>query len=316
MKQIIKIPDEHYGKRLDQAAAILLPEYSRSRIQHWIKQGHVLVDGEVRRPRDQVRGGEQLEINIQDENENTNCLPEDLPISVVYEDDDLIVIDKAAGMVVHPAAGNYAGTLQNALLFHYPALNTIPRAGIVHRLDKDTSGLMVIARSLRAHTSLVNQLQTRQMGREYEALVYGVMVAGGTVDEPIGRHPIDRKRMAVVANGKSAITHYRVITKFGQHTHIRVKLESGRTHQIRVHMTHIKHPLIGDPVYGGRRKIPAGASERLIEALNNFPRQALHAAQLELQHPADGETMRWQSALPADIQQLLDVLTEEANDRA
>ena len=313
LKLLIEIPEEYYGKRLDQTLAVLLPDYSRSRLQRWIREGRVLVDGQVFRPRDTVHGGEKVEVDAAESAEKSNCEPEDLPISVSYEDDDLIVLVKAAGMVVHPAAGNYSGTLQNALLFHYPDLIAIPRAGIVHRLDKDTSGLMVIARSLRAHSNLVEQLQTRQMGREYEAVVNGIMVAGGTVDEPIGRHPVDRKRMAVVRNGKQAITHYRVIKKFRQHTHIRVKLESGRTHQIRVHMSYIKYPLVGDPVYGGRRRIPAGASEQLIEQLDSFPRQALHAVQLELQHPADGKSMLWQSALPDDMRQLINLLADETN---
>ena len=311
MKLEIEIPDDYCGKRLDQSIASLLPEYSRSRLQHWIREGKVLVDGKIRRPRDAVHGGEKIVVDATEVALSTHCEAEDLPVSTIYADEDLIVVNKAAGMVVHPAAGNYTGTLQNALLFHYPDLIAIPRAGIVHRLDKDTSGLMVVARSLKAHKSLVEQLQTRQMGREYEAVVYGVMVAGGTVDEPVGRHPVDRKRMAVVPNGKSAISHYRVIKKFRQHTHIRVKLESGRTHQIRVHMTHIKYPLIGDPVYGGRHRVPAGASERLVDIINHFPRQALHAIQLELVHPSSGETMRWQSRLPDDIQQLVDILTEE-----
>jgi len=313
LKQTIEIPENYRGKRLDQALAVLLPDYSRSRLQQWIRAERVLVDGKVYRPRDMLHGGETVEVDTTEIASEVNCEPEDLPVSVVHEDEDIIVLDKAAGMVVHPAAGNYTGTLQNALLFHYPDLSAIPRAGIVHRLDKDTSGLMVIARSLRAHSSLVEQLQTRQMGREYEAVVHGVMVAGGTVDEPIGRHPVDRKRMAVVRNGKPAITHYRVITKFRQHTHIRARLESGRTHQIRVHMSYIKYPLVGDPVYGGRRRIPAGASEQLIEELNHFPRQALHAVQLELQHPADGKTIQWQSALPEDIQHLIDLLASESS---
>jgi len=311
LKLEIEIPEEYCGKRLDQALASLLPEYSRARLQRWVRDGRVLVNGLKHRPRDIIQGGERIEMDVIESDENSQCVPEDLPISVVYEDKDIILLEKPAGMVVHPAAGNYSGTLQNALLFHYPELAAIPRAGIVHRLDKDTSGLMVVAHSLKAHTSLVQQLQTRQMGREYEAVVNGVMVAGGTVDEPIGRHPVDRKRMAVNRNGKPAVTHYRVLQKFRQHTHIRAKLESGRTHQIRVHMAYIKYPLVGDPVYGGRRKIPAGASDRLVEALNNFPRQALHAVQLQLQHPASGEIMQWQSGLPEDMQQLIDLLAEE-----
>jgi len=314
LKQTIEIPENYHGKRLDQALAILLPDYSRSRLQHWIREKRVLVNGKVYRPRDMLHGGETVEVDTAEIASQVDCTPENLPVTVVHEDEDIIVLVKAAGMVVHPAAGNYTGTLQNALLFHYPDLSMIPRAGIVHRLDKDTSGLMVIARSLRAHSSLVEQLQTRQMGREYEAVVNGVMVAGGTVDEPIGRHPVDRKRMAVVRNGKPAITHYRVIRKFRRHTHIRVKLESGRTHQIRVHMSHIKYPLVGDSVYGGRRRIATGVSEQLIEVLSHFPRQALHAVQLELQHPADGQTIRWQSALPEDMQQLIDLLANESSD--
>jgi 23S rRNA pseudouridine1911/1915/1917 synthase len=255
-----------------------------------------------------VQGDEQLDLEIILSDDESLCEPQNIPISVVFEDDDLIVVDKSAGMVVHPAAGNYDGTLQNALLFHYPELAPIPRAGIVHRLDKDTSGLMVIARSLPAHASLVKQLQLRQMGRQYEAVVQGVMVAGGKVDEPIGRHPVDRKRMAVVRNGKSAITHYRVIQKYQWHTHIRVRLETGRTHQIRVHMAHIKYPLVGDPVYGGRRRIPAGAPGELVDLLGSFPRQALHATQLELRHPVSNESMQWQSELPPDMRQLIDEL--------
>ena len=312
MKHSAKIPEEFCGKRLDQAVSELWPDYSRARLQRWIREGHLTLDGTVTRPRQTVRGGELVEVEFELSDDETSCEPEDLPINLIYKDDDLILIDKAAGMVVHPAAGNYRGTLQNALLFHFPELGAIPRAGIVHRLDKDTSGLMVVARSLRAHSSLVQQLQSRQMGREYEALVHGVLVAGGTVDEPIGRHPVDRKRMAVHRNGKPAVTHYRVLKKFRQHTHIRVRLETGRTHQIRVHMAYIRYPLIGDPVYGGRRRIPAGASPRLIQALNDFPRQALHAVRLQLIHPASGEQLSWQSSLPMDMQQLIEVLSQDS----
>lgn len=313
MKLRIKMPEKYRGRRLDQALASLLPEYSRTRLQRWIRDGQVLVDGLKRRPRDATRGGEWVAISVIDSDENSQCESEDLPISVIYEDSDIILVDKAASMVVHPAAGHYSGTLQNALLYHYPELVAVPRAGIVHRLDKHTSGLMVVARCLRAHTSLVRQLQTRQMGREYEAVVVGVMVSGGTVAEPIGRHPVDRKRMAVNRNGKPAVTHYRVLQKFRQHTHVRVKLESGRTHQIRVHMSHIKYPLVGDPVYGGRRRMPAGASDRLVRVLGHFPRQALHATQLVLQHPASGKVLQWQSRLPDDMQQLVRLLAEESD---
>ena len=314
MKLTIIIPEEHCGKRLDQSLAALLPEYSRARLQQWIRGGDITLDGQTHRPRDIVQGGEQIQVDVTEVDENAKCEAQDLPITVVYEDEDLLIINKKAGMVVHPAAGNYTGTLQNALLFHYPDLRAIPRAGIVHRLDKETSGLMAVARSLKAHGSLVRQLQSRQMGREYEAVVNGVMVAGGAVEEPIGRHPVDRKRMAVVSNGKPAKTHYRVITKFKRHTHIQVKLDSGRTHQIRVHMTHIKYPLVGDPVYGGRRQMPAGASDRLIETLSSFPRQALHAIRLEVEHPSSGEAMQWCVELPDDMQNLLSVLAEPRND--
>ena len=259
-----------------------------------------------------MQGNEALEVDIELSGEPGACEPQNIPVTVVFEDQDLIVIDKPAGMVVHPAAGNYSGTLQNALIFHYPELVSIPRAGIVHRLDKDTSGLMVIARSLPAHAGLVDQLQSRQMGRQYEAVVHGVMVAGGTVDEPIGRHPVDRKRMAVIRNGKHAVTHYRIVQKYPWHTHIRVRLETGRTHQIRVHMAHIRYPLVGDPVYGGRRRIPAGAPEGLVHVLRDFPRQALHAVQLELVHPVTHEPMQWQSNLPEDMQRLIGTLKQYA----
>lgn len=313
LKISIEIPEECRGLRLDQALASLLPEYSRSQLQRWIRAGHVRVSGQLMKQRDSVRGGEQVEVNAPDEQESTDCEPQDLPIDLVFADEDLIVINKAAGMVTHPAAGNWDGTLRNALLFHYPELANLPRSGIVHRLDKATSGLMVVARSLRAHTSLVRQLQERQMGREYEAVVNGVMVAGGSVDEPIGRHPVDRKRMAIVSNGKPAVTHYRIVQKFDSHTHIRVKLETGRTHQIRVHMAYIKYPIVGDPVYGGRRKVPSGASEVLMSELRSFPRQALHAARLELIHPRHDELVSWQVPLPEDMQQLIGLLEESAH---
>lgn len=316
MKQTLEIPAESSGQRFDQAVSSLLPEYSRSRIQIWIKDGQIRLDGEICRPKDKVNGGEHVEISLVEAPLDDNCQPENIPISVIHEDKDILVVDKVAGMVVHPAAGNYSGTLQNALLFHYPQLESIPRSGIVHRLDKDTSGLLVIAKTLTAHTSLVKQLQDRSMGRRYQAIVAGRMVAGGTVDEPIGRHPVDRKRMAVVRNGKTAVTHYRVKTRFQNHTHIIVKLETGRTHQIRVHMAHIRHPLTGDPVYGGRRKIPAAADPRLVTVLDNFPRQALHAAELELGHPATGDLISWSSPLPDDMTELLDTLAEYSPDHA
>ncbi len=237
--------------------------------------------------------------------ENRGIEPQDIPLNVVYEDTDLIVLNKPAGFVVHPAAGNPDGTLQNALLFYYPELRLMPRSGIVHRLDRDTTGLMVVARTLQSHTDLVRQLQARQMEREYEAIVNGVMIAGGRVDALIGRHPVNRKRMAVVTNGKDAITHYRVLEKFRAHTHIRLKLESGRTHQIRVHMSHIRYPIVGDPVYGGRKKIPVGATSILKKLLLEFPRQALHARRLTLLHPANKKQIGWEAPTPSDMQTLL-----------
>jgi 23S rRNA pseudouridine1911/1915/1917 synthase len=304
-----EIPAEMHGLRLDQALSQLFPQYSRAQIQKWIKQKQVLVNGQGCLPKTIIQGGEDIFMEVQAEPQ-TRCEPEDMPLDVIYSDEQLIIVNKPAGMVVHPAAGNPDGTLQNALLFHFPELGYVTRAGIVHRLDKDTSGLMVVARTLEAHTSLVEQLQSRRMGREYEAIVNGVMIAGGTVNEPIGRHPVDRKRMAVVRNGKPAVTHYRVIQRFAAHTHLRVKLETGRTHQIRVHMAYIRHPIIGDKVYGGRQRVPAGASTEMLHILRSFPRQALHAVRLELIHPASGEIMYWSSPLPDDMHALLEKLRE------
>lgn len=305
-----RIGDELAGKRLDQALALLFPDYSRSRLQQWVKEGRVTVDGAPCRPRDKVLGGEQVSLEAHLE-EQVECRPQPIELSIVYEDEALIVIDKPAGLVVHPAAGNPDGTLQNALLHHDPGLIQLPRAGIIHRLDKETTGLLVIARSPVAHKRLVEQLQARAFDREYRAVVSGVMTAGGSVDEPIGRHPTQRTRMAVNYSGKEAVTHYRVLERFRAHTSLRVKLETGRTHQIRVHMAHIRHPLVGDPVYAGRLRQPAGASEALREQLRGFRRQALHARRLGLSHPLSEEWMEWESPLPEDMQILLQVLRED-----
>lgn len=309
------IPTELAGLRLDQALAVVFAEYSRARLQQWIRDGQVLVDARQPRPRDKVHGGERVELRAVLEPVDT-WQPEPIGLSIVYEDEDLIVIDKPAGLVVHPAVGNRAGTLLNALLHHAPELATIPRAGIVHRLDKDTSGLLVVARNLTAQKRLVEQLQARSVHREYHAVVVGMLTAGGTVDAPIGRHPVQRKRMAVVANGKPAITHYRVAERFRAHTYVRVQLETGRTHQIRVHMAHIHHPLLGDPVYGGRLRIPAGASEAFAAALRGFKRQALHAGHLGLVHPRSGAAVAWDSPLPADLQALLAALRADASEES
>ncbi|MBU1190737.1 MAG: 23S rRNA pseudouridine(1911/1915/1917) synthase RluD [Gammaproteobacteria bacterium] len=305
-----QIPATAAGQRLDQVLAELFPDYSRSRLQQWVRAGEVLVDGAQRKAKDRVLGGEQIRIAAELE-EATGVMAQDITLDVVYEDQDLLVINKPAGMVVHPAAGNPDGTLQNALLHYDASLNTVPRAGIVHRLDKDTSGLLVVARNLTAHQSLVAQLQARTVKREYLALVWGLLVAGGTVDAPIGRHSTDRKRMAVTSFGKPAITHYRIETRYRGHTLVRVNLETGRTHQIRVHMTHLRYPLLGDPVYGGRPRVPAGMSATARAAVLAFNRQALHATRLSLRHPANDEVMEWHAPLPADMVEIIRVLEED-----
>lgn len=306
-----RIPDADAGRRLDQVLAELFPGFSRSRLQQWVKAGEVLLNGRAVAARYKVAGGETVVIGAELPGDST-VGPQDIPLDIRYQDDQLLVVNKPAGLVVHPAAGNPDGTLQNALLHYDPALALLPRAGIVHRLDKDTSGLMVVARSLAAHKSLVEQLQARSVHREYLALVQGQVTAGGSVDAPVGRHPRDRLRMAVVPSGKPALTHYRVLERFPAHTLLLVRLETGRTHQIRVHMASIHHPLVGDPLYGGRARVPRGASERLREALIGFRRQALHARRLELQHPATGDLVAWEVEMPADLVRLLDVLREAA----
>ncbi len=307
----VHVPAEMFGMRLDQAAAQLFPDYSRSRIQNWIKDGTLKVDGEAKRPRDKLNGGEAISVRTElpriEEHEG-----EAIPLDIVHEDDDILVINKPAGLVVHPAAGHDSGTLMNALLHHCPDIDQVPRAGIVHRLDKDTTGLMVVAKTIAAQTELVSQLQERSMGREYEAVVNGVMTGGGSVDEPLGRHSKNRQKMAVVGLGKEAVTHYRVLEKFRAHTHIRLKLETGRTHQIRVHMAHINYPLVGDQMYGGRFRLPKGCSPTMQKVMRNFRRQALHAKKLELWHPGTGELVSWEVDLPEDMQKLLDVLKKDA----
>ena len=304
------IPVSHSGQRLDQALAALLPDYSRSRLKTWIEGGEVQVDGETRRPRDRVLGGETVSIDAAIEAE-VAAAPQDIPLELVQRDRDLFVIDKPAGLVVHPGAGNPDATLQNALLALDPSLARLPRAGIVHRLDKDTSGLLIVARTLPAHTALVRMLEAREIHREYEAVCRGVMTAGGTIDAPIDRHPTDRVRMAVREGGRDAVTHYRVITRFRAHTHVRVQLETGRTHQIRVHLAHANYPLVGDKVYGGRLALPKGATEELRLALRAFPRQALHAARLELAHPLSGKALEFSAPLPEDLRDLLGVLERD-----
>ncbi len=303
----LRLHEAQSGQRLDQALAARLPEFSRSRIQQWIEQGHARVDGRQWRSRDRVRGGEEVELTPVLELEQ-RCVAQPIALDILAEDEHLLVVNKPAGLVVHPAAGNPDGTLLNALLHHDPELARLPRGGIVHRLDKDTSGLLVVARSLRAHQSLVRQLQARSMGREYLALVIGEPVAGGHVDAPIGRHPVQRKRMAVVAGGRPAMSAYRPLERYRGHTLLAVKLSTGRTHQIRVHMRHVGYPLVGDPVYGGRPRPPKGADAALARALREFPRQGLHARRLALTHPQSGRELAWEAPVPDDLEALLGLL--------
>jgi 23S rRNA pseudouridine1911/1915/1917 synthase len=298
---------EQGGHRIDQVAAELFSDFSRARLQEWIKSGHLTAGGAVVRSRDKVKSGTVLTLDAELESRE-NWTAQELALDVIYEDASLLVINKPAGLVVHPGAGSPDGTLLNALLFRDPLLAAIPRAGIVHRLDKDTTGLLVVARTLQAHADLVRQLQERTVKREYEAVVCGLFTGGGKVDAAMGRHPRDRVKMAVVAGGKPAVTHFRVLQRLETYTHVRVQLETGRTHQIRVHMAHIGHPLLGDTLYGARLRLPKHADEDLKAVLSNFQRQALHAAQLGLVHPVSGEYMQWQAPLPDDMRDLLKAL--------
>lgn len=305
-----RVPDDLAGLRIDRAMAAMFPEHTRSQLQQWIAAGRVRLDGAAPRKRDKVRGGETVDVDVPAP-EPLKFAAEKIPLKIVYEDRDILVIDKPAGLVVHPGAGNPKGTLLNALLHHAPKLKTLARAGIVHRLDKDTSGLLVVARTEKARRHLIEQLKERSVTREYLALVNGVMISGTTVDAPIGRHRGDRTRMTVTDSGREAVSHVRVVTRYTAHTLVQVALESGRTHQIRVHLAHLKFPIVGDPTYGGRLRIPAGASERLKETLRGFRRQALHAARLELVHPATGKPMQWTVPVPKDMAALLDALAGE-----
>ncbi len=307
----LTIPPETAGQRLDQVLSDLLSEYSRTRIKSWIESGQVLVNGGQLRPKDKVIGGERVEVNA--------VLPEAVPVApevidlhIAYQDRHLLVINKPAGLVVHPGAGNAAGTLQNALLHFDPKLAQLPRGGIVHRLDKDTTGLLVVARTLESHTALVRALEAREIEREYEAVCMGVMTGGGSVDAPIGRHSVDRLRQAIREDGREAVTHYRVLHRYRGHTHVRLQLETGRTHQIRVHMAHVRYPLVGDRVYGGRLLLPKGASPELIEVLRAFKRQALHAARLAFAHPATSKPVEVTAPIPDDMRSLLDALAKDA----
>ncbi|WP_118784939.1 23S rRNA pseudouridine(1911/1915/1917) synthase RluD [Haemophilus haemolyticus] len=303
-----EVQPEQMGQRLDQTLAELFPEYSRSRLKTWIEADLVKLNERITNiPREKVLGGEKIEITVEVEDE-TRFEPENIPLNIVYEDDDIIVINKPKDLVVHPGAGNPNGTVLNALLYHYPPIAEVPRAGIVHRLDKDTTGLMVVAKTIPAQTKLVRDLQKRKITREYEAVASGIMTKGGTVDQPMARHATKRTLMAVHPMGKPAVTHYRIMENYRNYTRLRLRLETGRTHQIRVHMAHIAHPLLGDQTYGGRPRPPKNASEDFMEVLRNFKRQALHAVMLSLAHPITGEMMEWYAPLPDDFVELLNAL--------
>jgi 23S rRNA pseudouridine1911/1915/1917 synthase len=316
IKHVVTVPEYLHGARLDFALAKLLPEYSRGKLQRWIEAEHVRVDGEVGTNRVEKVVAESV-ITLETELEVVEpCAPEAIRLAIVYEDDDLLVINKPVGLVVHPGAGNPRGTLVNALLHYCPVLNQLPRAGLVHRLDKDTSGLLVIAKTIATHTRLVRMMQSRKISREYIALVEGKLIAGGTIDQPVGRHPKHRTKMAVIDSGKDAITHYRVLERFRAHTLLKVMLETGRTHQIRVHLAWAHYPLVGDSFYGWRLRLPPKAKPVLIEGLQAFKRQALHATRLSLNHPQTGELLEWEAPLPEDMQHLIALLREDtqAND--
>ncbi|MFI3190421.1 RNA pseudouridine synthase [Crenothrix sp. D3] len=308
-KLMEEVPYEMAGMRLDQVLAELFADYSRSKLQTWVKAGRVQVNGVSLTVKDKVDGGEIITLDAEAE-VIIHAEPEKIPLDIVFEDESLLIVFKPAGLVVHPAVGNWNGTLMNALLNHDASLETLPRAGIIHRLDKDTSGLLMIAKTLQAHNSLTQQLQERTITREYLAISRGRMTAGGTIDEPIGRHPQDRLRYVVRDGGKEAVTHYRVVHRFTRHTLVRVKLETGRTHQIRVHMAYIRFPLLGDPMYGGRFQMPPNCSEALEKELRSFKRQALHAEKLGLLHPVTDQYMEWVQPMPDDMVRLLAALAD------
>ncbi|WP_032093785.1 23S rRNA pseudouridine(1911/1915/1917) synthase RluD [Necropsobacter rosorum] len=303
-----EVQPQQMGQRLDQTLAEMFPDYSRSRLKARIENNAVLVNGEIINvPRSKVYGGEQIEVRIEAD-DDTRFEAENLPLNIVYEDEHILVLNKPKALVVHPGAGNPKGTVLNALLYHYPSIAEVPRAGIVHRLDKDTTGLMVVAKTIPAQTKLVRDLQKRKITREYEAVAYGIMTQGGSVDEPMARHPTKRTQMAVHPLGKPAVTHYRIMERFRNYTRLRLRLETGRTHQIRVHMAHIAHPLLGDQTYGGRPRPPKNASDAFLSVLRDFKRQALHAVMLRLNHPVSGELMEWHAPLPDDFVQLIEAL--------
>ena len=313
MKNVqIIIPKRMEGERIDIALAKMLPEFSRSKITAWIKSGEAVIYGKKFKPKDKVSGDEVIILSA-NRNQNTIWLAEDIPINIIFEDEDIIVINKQFGLVTHPGSGNWSGTLANALLHYDSSLEALDRVGIVHRLDKNTSGLMVVAKNQKSQKSLVEQLQNHSVSREYSAIVYGHMISGGTINEPLGRDPNDRVKQTVLRNGRDATTHYRVIDRFKSHTHVKAILETGRTHQIRVHLSHIGYSLVGDSIYGGRVRYPKRASESLKNELLNFKRQALHSKKLTLKHPKSGELLSWKIPLPEDMIKLLNVLKEFDN---
>lgn len=308
------VPESRFNQRVDRVIADLCPDYSRSQLQKWLKAGDITIDGRTMVAKEKVKGGEQIEIHAKPF-QRSDFEPENIPLDIRYEDEYLLILNKPAGLVVHPAAGNWSGTLMNALLAHNDHQNELPRAGIVHRLDKDTTGLMMVAKDLKAHHALVEALQEREISREYQALVCGELISGATIEGNIGRHPRDRKKMTVLEEGgKHAVTHYRIEQRMHKHTLLRVHLETGRTHQIRVHLSWKHHPLVGDKTYGGRLRIPKGLGEVKCEALRRFPRQALHAAKLSLNHPITGELLSVEAEMPEDMKQLLVTLLNDSID--
>jgi 23S rRNA pseudouridine1911/1915/1917 synthase len=311
---VLDLPPSAAGMRLDQALAAALPQYSRARLQRWIRAGAVRAHGQPVRARDRVQGGEQLTVEAEFA-ADTTVRAQALPLDILHEDAALLVLNKPPGLVVHPGAGNREHTLQNALLAHDPLLACVPRAGLVHRLDKDTSGVLMVARTPEVHTRLVAALAARSVGREYLALCLGAPTGGGRIDQPIGRHRSTRTRMAVRADGREAVTHFRIEQRFRAHTLLRVQLETGRTHQIRVHLAHIGFPIVGDPVYGGRKRLPAGGALALNSALQGFGRQALHAQRLHLKHPVSGRQKSFEAPIPADLESLLRLLRADAHGR-
>lgn len=305
-----QLDDSYLGQRIDQVAATVWNEFSREKLKQWMKDGHLLVNGNIVKPKYKCEGNEMLTLEVELEAQ-TSAQPENIPLDIIYEDADIMVINKPVGMVVHPGAGNPNGTLVNALLYHYPKSAELTRAGLVHRIDKDTSGLLVVAKNLEAQFSLSKQLAKKSVYRVYDLICYGTIIAGGKIDEPIKRHPVDRVKMAILPGGRDAVTHYNVKERFQHFTRVQAQLETGRTHQIRVHFTYIGFPLVGDPIYVSRVKVPAGASEKLVSALRGFKRQALHASKLGLIHPQTKQEMMFEAPWPQDFINLLDVLRSE-----